>query len=167
MQDARVHLGVGPGGGDGFGQALEPVADHEAHVLDATVFDFGEHREPEFGESARVRANLCEVAPELSRIGQACEVDVVGEVDEDGLVGHAVGVGDEFGVDGADEVDQAGGAQDAGFDADRAQGVFDVAVGCGGSGGFGLCCDEYVGVVAAQRLAVIEASLQRGPGPWV
>jgi hypothetical protein len=42
---------------------------------------------------------------------------VVGEVGEDGLVGYAVGGGDEFGVDGADEVDQAGGSQDAGLDA--------------------------------------------------
>ena len=72
---------------------------------------------------------MCEVAPEVSRVRQAGGVNVVGEVGDDGLVAHAVGGGDEFGVDGADEVDQPRGAQDPGLNADRAQGVLDVAVG--------------------------------------
>jgi hypothetical protein len=69
-------------------------------------------------------------------------VDVVGEVGGDGFVGHAVCGGDEFCVGGGDEVGESGGAQDAGLDAGWVEGVFDVVVGGGGSGGFGLIGDQ-------------------------
>jgi hypothetical protein len=54
MQDAGLHLRVGPGGGDRLGQALEPIAHHEAHILHAPVFDLGEHRQPEFRALAAI-----------------------------------------------------------------------------------------------------------------
>jgi hypothetical protein len=94
-------------------------------------------------------------------------VDVVGEVGGDGFVGHAVGGGDEFDVGGGDEGGQSGGGQDAGLDADRVEGVFDVAVGGESSGGFGLLGDQQVWVAAAQGVTVGDAAFERGPGPGV
>jgi hypothetical protein len=59
---------------------------------------------------------------------------VIAEVGDDGLVAHAVGGGDEFGVDRANEVDKPRGAQDPGLNADRTQRVLDVTVGRRGAG---------------------------------
>ena len=92
---------------------------------------------------------------------------MVGEVGDDGFVAHAVGGGDEFGVNRADEVDQPRGAQDPRLNADRTQSVFDITVRGRRSGGLGLHGDQQVGVIAAQCLTVIEAAMHGGPGPRV
>ena len=47
MHDARLGDRLRPHGFDGGGQALESVADHHADIADTTVFDFGEHPDPE------------------------------------------------------------------------------------------------------------------------
>src|SRR3954447_22640728 len=44
-----LHQRLRPRGLNGVGQALEPVATHDQHVLDAAVADLGEDRQPEFG----------------------------------------------------------------------------------------------------------------------
>jgi len=54
VQDAGLDPGIGPRGGDGVGQALEPVAHHDAHVGDAAVLDLGQHGQPELGALAAV-----------------------------------------------------------------------------------------------------------------
>jgi hypothetical protein len=51
------------------GRPFEPVAHHDAHVVHAPVFDLRQHREPEFGGSAQVRAKVCMVVAELSHVG--------------------------------------------------------------------------------------------------
>src|SRR5258705_80186 len=51
-----------------------------------------------------------------SLIWQMAGVDVVGEVDHDAFGRHSERGGHEFGVDGVDQVDQAGAAQRAGRD---------------------------------------------------
>gem|GEM_PF-3764028 len=47
MDDACLHRRQLPGRVDRVREALQPVADHDAHVLDPTVLDLGEHAEPE------------------------------------------------------------------------------------------------------------------------
>lgn len=73
----------------------------------------------------------------MSRVRQASGVYVIGEVSGDGLIAHAVGSRDEFGIDRADEVDQPRGAQDPGLNADRTQRVLDVTIRRRGASGLG------------------------------
>lgn len=54
VHDAGLDDSELPDRGDGLGQALEPVADRDADVLDAAVFDFGQYREPELCSFAAV-----------------------------------------------------------------------------------------------------------------
>jgi hypothetical protein len=58
VADQVQHTGLGhrqwPGGPDRVGEALEPVTDNDADVLDAPVADLGEHTEPELGAFAAV-----------------------------------------------------------------------------------------------------------------
>src|SRR5262249_37476148 len=122
---------------------------------------------PKLRQSAQVRTNVSEVAPELSRVWQTGGVDVVGQGGDDGLIGHAVDVDDEFRIDRADPGDQASGAQDRRLDSDLTQGPFDVACGCRRCSGLGVHRDQDVGVVATQCFTVVKAALQRGPGPRV
>ena len=51
MQDADLDHCQGPGGVGRFRQALEAVADSDAHVLHAPVLDFSQYREPELRSS--------------------------------------------------------------------------------------------------------------------
>ena len=47
VQHARLHDRLRSDRADRFGQALEPVADHDAHIGHAPVAGLGEHLQPE------------------------------------------------------------------------------------------------------------------------
>src|SRR4051812_679779 len=47
MHDARLGDRLRPHGVDRGGQTLESVADHHADIADTTIFDFGEHPDPQ------------------------------------------------------------------------------------------------------------------------
>ena len=49
MDDTCLDHGVREGGGDGLGEALQPVHDGDQDVLNAPVLHLVHHREPEFG----------------------------------------------------------------------------------------------------------------------
>jgi hypothetical protein len=53
---------------DGLRQSFQPVTDRDARIVGSAVLDLGQHRQPELGESALVRANLCIVSPKLHRL---------------------------------------------------------------------------------------------------
>ncbi len=139
------------------GSPFEAVADHDAHIAGAAVLDLGQHRQPELRKSAHVPANLCKAVPEVSRVGQAGGVDAVGEVGDDRFVAHAVGGGDEHGIDGADEVDQSGGAQDPRLDADRTQEYRwrSLAMGRVGRAGAEVLCIARIAARRAGNRAII------------
>jgi len=49
VDHTRLHDGLRPDRGHRVGQAGQPVADQDAHVLDAAVTDVGEHLMPVLG----------------------------------------------------------------------------------------------------------------------
>lgn len=68
MHDTGLDRGGWPDVLDNLRQSLEAIADQEKHVPGAAIANVSEHAHPELGEGAQVRANLCEVAPALSRV---------------------------------------------------------------------------------------------------
>lgn len=92
--DAGLDHRQGPDGSDGLGQALEPVADRDSDVLDAAVFDFGQHREPELCPFAAVFCPQPEDIPATIDAGAERDVDrpvrdlPVADLDADSIDEH-------------------------------------------------------------------------------
>jgi hypothetical protein len=94
---------------------------------------------------------------------QPALVDVVGKVDGDTLGTHSERGRDELGIQGVDQLGQAGAAEQLGPDACRVQDVAEVVgrrrVLCA----LGLRGDQDVLVGGAELGAVMQAPLQSGP----
>jgi hypothetical protein len=63
VQEAGLHLGIRPAGGDRLRQTREAVADRDAHIFDTAVLDLGEHPEPELRTLAAVAGPQPEDVP--------------------------------------------------------------------------------------------------------
>jgi len=74
MDDAGLHGGAREGGGDGVGEALEPVNDGEDDVLDAAIFELIHDAQPELG-------SLGLLDPQAQNMLMALAVERQGEVD--------------------------------------------------------------------------------------
>ncbi len=49
MHHAQLHARLRIDGFNGFGQSAEPIHTRNEDILDASVLQLGEHRQPEFG----------------------------------------------------------------------------------------------------------------------
>src|SRR5699024_7246604 len=85
VHHTRLDQALGPGRLDRLGEALEPIAAHDQHVLDAAVGQLGAHARPE------LRA-LVRLDPDAQDVLDAVHVDPDGDVS--GLVAHVRPVAD-------------------------------------------------------------------------
>ena len=75
MQHTGLHERQRPRSLDRVGQALEPVADDDADILDAAVLDLGQHLQPELGALAAV------AGPQPEDVALTVDGDADGHVD--------------------------------------------------------------------------------------
>ena len=74
MHDACLHRGLGKGGGDRLGEALQPIHDGDQDVLDPAVAQLVHDAEPELGA-------LVLRDPETENLPGAFRGDTEGQVD--------------------------------------------------------------------------------------
>jgi hypothetical protein len=98
MHDPGLHPGVWEDGLDRLGEALQPVDATDQDVLDAALFQLGQHLQPELGA-------LGALEPEPEHISLAVEVDADHDVAGEVADGAAVSDLHDQGIEEQDRID--------------------------------------------------------------